>query len=97
MEDRTVHGKAKLEALPQKDLSMIFEGHTVRGDELRNYRLKKKIQHVSIELQTMIKREKLIAGNTVTAQSLASNPTPQPTRAVSLGTTLLMRNFDRIV
>jgi hypothetical protein len=47
-EAKTLLEKAKQDALPQRDLGLIFEGQTVRGDSLRNYRLQKKIQHVSI-------------------------------------------------
>lgn len=43
---------------PEKDLTMVFEGQAV-DDPVKNYRLRKKIQHVSLQLESMIKREKL--------------------------------------
>ena len=71
---------------------MIFEGQYI-GDPKLNYRLKKKIQHVSTQLHHMIKREKVASGG----QPVAVSANGQPVKTVSLGTTLLMRHFDRII
>ena len=37
---------------------MIFAGQNI-NDNLKNYRLKKKILHVSNQLESMVKREKI--------------------------------------
>jgi hypothetical protein len=91
--DPAKRAKGVEEPTAQRDLRMIFAGQHI-DDSLKNYRLKKKIMHVSTQLETMVKREKI-----ATKPDATGNPEKlaQPVRSVPLGTTLLVRNFDKII
>ena len=77
----------------QRDLKLIFAGQQV-NDTLKDYRLKKKIIHVSTQLETQIKREKIAAKPAPTDGNTAEAPV---LRSVPIGTTLLVKNFDKIM
>jgi hypothetical protein len=94
--DPSKRAKGVEQPTAQRDLRMIFAGQHVQ-DQMKEYRLKKKIMHVSTQVESMVKREK-IATKPEGALG-ASNPDqpPQPVRSIPLGTTLLVRNFDKII
>ena len=69
--DPANRSKSGEEPTAKKDLGMIFEGQQVH-DALRNYRLQKKIQYVSSQLENIIKREKIAAKPDTTAGGAAN-------------------------
>ena len=75
---------------------MIFAGQHVQ-DHMKEYRLKKKIMHISTQVESMVKREKIATKPEGALGGSNPDQPPQPVRSIPLGTTLLVRNFDKII
>lgn len=78
-------------AAAQDNLKLIFEGQTVNNDFVRNNRLKKKIQYVSMQLHNMAKRESVS-----TVPNLEGTLAPI-VKGLNAGTNLIMKNFNNII
>lgn len=94
--DPSKRAKGVEQPTAQRDLRMIFAGQHVQ-DTMKEYRLKKKIMHISSQVESMVKREKIATKPEAALGGIGPDQPAQPVRSIPLGTTLLVRNFEKII